>query len=157
MTLFELMRQAFQYVAERGQLPFKPVLMLEDDEAMIPTGRERLAKSQRLSAGRTITRVEEMASMKRPRLRAVQARPGAILELTFISGQHFTLDMSKDLKTYPGLEPLTNGNAFEGAALGDGGWTVEWPELDIQIGADTLFLDALAQAAPDGNTRIFIR
>jgi hypothetical protein len=97
-----------------------------------------------------------MASMKRPRLQAVQARPGAILELTFISGQHFTLDMSKDLKTYPGLKPLTKGNAFKGATLGDAGWTVEWPELDIQIGADTLFLDALAQAAPDENTRIFI-
>lgn len=98
-----------------------------------------------------------MASMKRPRLLAVQARPGAILELTFISGQQFTLDMSKDLQTYPGLKPLTKGNAFEGAALGDAGWTVEWPELDIQVGADTLFLDALAQAAPDENTRIFIR
>lgn len=98
-----------------------------------------------------------MASMKRPRLRAVQARPGAILELTFISGQQFTLDMSKDLQTYPGLKPLSRGTAFEGASLGDGGWAVEWPELDIQIGADTLFLDALAQAAPDENTRIFIR
>lgn len=98
-----------------------------------------------------------MASMKRPRLRAVQARPGAILELTFISGQQFTLDMSKDLQSYPGLKPLSKVGAFEGAVLGDAGWTVEWPDLDIQIGADTLFLDALAQAAPDENTRIFIR
>jgi hypothetical protein len=98
-----------------------------------------------------------MASMKRPRLRAVQAQPGSTLELTFINGQHFTLDMSEDLKTYPGLKALTNVKAFVGAILGDGGWTVEWPELDIQIGADTLFLDALAQAAPDENTRLFIR
>jgi DNA-binding XRE family transcriptional regulator len=98
-----------------------------------------------------------MASMKRPRLRAVQAQPGSTLELTFINGQHFTLDMSEDLKTYPGLKPLTKAKAFMGAILGDGGWTVEWPELDIQIGADTLFLDALAQAAPDENTRLFIR
>ncbi len=45
---------------------------------------------------------------------------------------------------------------FEGAALGDDGWSVEWPELDIQIGADTLYLDALAQNAADENTRIFI-
>lgn len=65
--------------------------------------------------------------------------------------------MSKDLQTYPGLKPLAKGKAFEGAALGDAGWTVEWPDLDVQIGADTLFLDALAQAAPDENTRIFIR
>ena len=41
-------------------------------------------------------------------------------------------------------------------SLGDDGWSVEWPELDIQIGADTLYLDALAQNASDENTRIFI-
>ncbi|PYD07341.1 hypothetical protein DND36_32640, partial [Pseudomonas savastanoi pv. glycinea] len=40
--------------------------------------------------------------------------------------------------------------------VGDDGWTVEWPEPDIQIGADTLYLDAQAQAATDENTRIFI-
>ncbi|MGK9416883.1 DUF2442 domain-containing protein [Pseudomonas cedrina] len=97
-----------------------------------------------------------MASMKRPRLRAVQARPGHVLELTFIDGQQFLLDMSRDVDTYPGLKPLQPAKAFKGATVGDDGWTVEWPELDIQIGADTLYLDALAQAAPDENTRIFI-
>ncbi|MDP3847644.1 MAG: type II toxin-antitoxin system RelB/DinJ family antitoxin [Pseudomonas sp.] len=44
----ELMRQALQYVAERGQLPFRPVLMTEDDEALIATVRERLAAPQRV-------------------------------------------------------------------------------------------------------------
>jgi len=34
---------------------------------------------------------------------------------------------------------------------------VEWPDLDIQIGADTLWLDAQAQNAADENTRIFAR
>ncbi|GAB3464191.1 DUF2442 domain-containing protein [Azotobacter salinestris] len=90
-----------------------------------------------------------MASMKRPRLRAVQARPGHRLELTFIDGRRFVLDMREDVAQYPGLKPLQNAMAFVGAALGDDGWTVEWPALDIQIGADTLYLDALAQAAPD--------
>lgn len=98
-----------------------------------------------------------MASMKRPRLRAVQPRPGAKLELTFTNGQRFTLDMSDALQTSPGLAPLAKAKAFEGAILGDGGWSVEWPQLDIQIGADTLLLDALAQTAPAENTRIFIR
>jgi hypothetical protein len=97
-----------------------------------------------------------MASMKRPRLRAVQARPGNKLTLTFVDGRRFELDMSKDVATYPGLKPLQDRKAFAGAALGDDGWTVEWPALDIQIGADTLYLDALAQAAPDENTRTFI-
>jgi len=94
--------------------------------------------------------------MKRPRLRAVQARPGHKLTLTFVDGRRFELDMREDVATYPGLKPLKDRKAFAGAALGDDGWTVEWPALDIQIGADTLLLDALAQAAPDENTRTFI-
>lgn len=94
--------------------------------------------------------------MKRPRLQAVQARSGHRLELTFVDGRRFVLDMREDVATYPGLAPLKATKAFAGATLGDGGWTVEWLELDIQIGADTLLLDALAQAAPDEDTRTFI-
>ena len=97
-----------------------------------------------------------MTSMKRPRLKAVQAHPGFMLKLTFVNGQIFDLDLNNDIEHYPGLKPLHDAEAFAAAAIGDDGWTVEWPELDIQIGADTLYLDALAQSAPDENTRIFI-
>ena len=45
VTPSELMRQALQYVAERGQLP---VLMTEEDETLINTVRERLASPQRV-------------------------------------------------------------------------------------------------------------
>jgi len=48
VTPSELMRQALQYVAERGQLPFRPVLMTEEDETLINTVRERLASPQRV-------------------------------------------------------------------------------------------------------------
>lgn len=48
VTPAEPMRQALQYVAERGELPFKPVRMTEDDEALIATVRERLANPQRV-------------------------------------------------------------------------------------------------------------
>lgn len=98
-----------------------------------------------------------MASMKRPRLRAVQALSGHRLKLTFIDDRTFTLDMTADVATYPGLKPLQQTDTFSKAQLGDGGWVVEWPEPDIQLGADTLLLDALAQNAPDENTRTFIR
>ncbi len=64
--------------------------------------------------------------------------------------------MSADVQRYPGLQPLLEEGALGGASLGDDGWSVEWPEPDIQIGADTLYLDALAQNAVDENTRIFI-
>lgn len=48
VTPSDLMRQTPQYVAERGQLPFKPVLMTEDDEALMATVRQRLAAPQRV-------------------------------------------------------------------------------------------------------------
>jgi len=97
-----------------------------------------------------------MLTMKRPRLSAVQALPDNRLALTFIDGQQLTLDLNRALHAYPGLQPLLALGAFDGASLGDDGWSVEWPELDIQIGADTLYLDALAQNASDENTRMFI-
>ena len=48
VTPSELMRQALQYVAERGQLPFKCVLMTDEDEALLSTVRKRLANPQRV-------------------------------------------------------------------------------------------------------------
>ena len=48
VTPSELMRQTLQYVAVRGQLPFRPVLLTEEDEALIATVRERLAAPQRV-------------------------------------------------------------------------------------------------------------
>jgi len=84
-----------------------------------------------------------MASMKCPRLQAVQAHPGFTLKLTFVNGQVFDLDLNDDIKHYPGLKPLHDVEAFANAAIGVDGWTVEWSDLDIQIGADTLYLDAL--------------
>lgn len=97
-----------------------------------------------------------MASMKRPRLQAVQALGNNRLALTFIDGQQFMLDLSHDVLDYPGLYPLQDPKVFAQAQLADEGWTVEWGEPDIQLGADTLYLDAQAQAATDENTRIFI-
>ncbi|MHC8304766.1 DUF2442 domain-containing protein [Pseudomonas sp. PB3P13] len=97
-----------------------------------------------------------MLPMKRPRLSAVQASPDFRLGLSFIDGQQLTLDLKRDLEAYPALQPLLDARAFEAVTLGDDGWSVEWPAQDIQIGADTLYLDALAQNAADENTRIFI-
>lgn len=98
-----------------------------------------------------------MASvMTRPRLRLVKALTKFRLKLTFIDGRMFVVDFNPLFDESPGLAPLRNQAAFAKACIGeDEGWTVEWPELDIQIGADTLWLDAQAQNAPDENTRVF--
>ncbi len=97
-----------------------------------------------------------MATMKRPRLAAVKALSGHRLRLTFIDGSIYTVALAGEFDKFPGLAPLRDSKAFSRAVVIEGeGWTVEWPALDIQIGADTLWLDAQAQNAPDENTRLF--
>lgn len=97
-----------------------------------------------------------MASMKRPRLQNVQALPDYQLRLTFVDGRVYTVSLAGEFDKFPGLAPLHDPAVFVKACIIEGeGWTVEWPEQDIQIGADTLWLDAQAQNAVDENTRIF--
>jgi len=95
--------------------------------------------------------------MTRPRLARVAAFPDFRLELEFIDGSIRALDMKPLFAASPGLAPLNDPEAFSRVCIGeDEGWTAEWPALDIQIGADTLWLDAQAQHADDENTRIFL-
>jgi hypothetical protein len=100
--------------------------------------------------------VEKMATMKRPRLESVQALADYKLRLVYRDGSAYTVSLAHEFDKFPGLRPLQDPKAFANAQIIEGeGWTVEWPELDIQIGADTLWLDARAQNALDENTRIF--
>ena len=97
-----------------------------------------------------------MATMKRPRLESVKALADYRLQLVFRDGSAYTVSLANSFDKFPGLEPLQDKAAFANAQIIEGeGWTVEWPELDIQIGADTLWLDARAQNAVDENTRVF--
>ncbi|WP_295392976.1 DUF2442 domain-containing protein [uncultured Thiodictyon sp.] len=99
-----------------------------------------------------------MALMKRPRLSGAEALTGHRLRLTFVDGRTYTLDFTPLLDASPGLAPLREASAFAGARVIPGeGWAVTWPALDIQIGADTLWLDVQAQQAPDENTRTFVQ
>ena len=97
-----------------------------------------------------------MLPMKRPRLRSAHVLSDFRLALTFINGQELTVDLGMDIHAYPSLRPLLDREVFATAVVSDDGWIVEWLEPDIQIGADTLYMDALAQNAQDENTRIFI-
>ena len=97
-----------------------------------------------------------MASMKRPRLTRVEPLAGFVLRLTFVEGSVQTVNFEPLFADSPGLAPLADPAVFATARLIEGeGWTVEWPGPDIQIGADTLWLDAQAQNAADENTRTF--
>lgn len=86
-----------------------------------------------------------MLPRKRPRLSSVEPLADFCLALTFVDGQQLCVDLSQDLQRYPGLKPLLDPEVFCAVTLGDEGWTVEWLDPDIQLGADTLYLDALAQ------------
>lgn len=94
--------------------------------------------------------------MTRPRLAAVEALTGYRLRLTFRNGSVMTVDKREAVFSKRGLAPLRDENEFARVCIDEGaGWSAEWPDHDIQIGADTLWLDAQAQNAPDENTRIF--
>ncbi len=97
-----------------------------------------------------------MPTMKRPRLAAVEALADYCLRLTFRDGGVYIVSLQEDIAKRTALKPLQEAQVFAQATLIEGeGWTVEWLIPDIQIGADTLWLDAQAQHAPEENTRIF--
>ena len=95
-------------------------------------------------------------SMTRPRLQAVRSMPDGQLALTFVDGSERTVDLQTDIAELPGLRPLGDPVLFATVEVADAGWTVEWPTADIQIGADTLWLQAQQQSAPDPATRAFV-
>jgi hypothetical protein len=99
--------------------------------------------------------MEKMARMTRPRLTSVEPLPDYRLRLTFVNGSVHTVDFKPLFAESPGLAPLRAPDTFASAVVDQWGWSVEWPERDIQIGADTLWLDAQAQNAADENTRLF--
>ncbi|WP_031437690.1 DUF2442 domain-containing protein [Methylobacter tundripaludum] len=95
--------------------------------------------------------------MKRPRLAAVEPLPNYQLKMTFINGCIMTVDKGEAIFAKPGLAPLRDPAAFAKVRLTNSiGWTIEWTDFDIQIGADTLWLEALLQTSTDENTRTFI-
>jgi hypothetical protein len=83
----------------------------------------------------------------RPRLTAVSPAADYCLDVGFLDGSNGSVDLKPSVFSLPGLVPLRDPAAFAGAVLGEFGWEAEWPEFDIQIGADTLFADMLDQNA----------
>lgn len=96
-----------------------------------------------------------MARITRPRLAAITALADFKMKLAFRNGSDYIVDFLPFFAESKGLAPLRDPLAFAKATVDPDGWVVEWLEFDIQIGADTLWLDAQAQHAPEENTRIF--
>ena len=98
-----------------------------------------------------------MATMRRPRVSTVVPLSDRRLALTFVDGAEYVMDLGPDVEALPGLRPLAAPAAFATVRVADGGWSLEWPIHDIQIGADTLWLDALEQNATNDAQRVFLR
>ena len=81
----------------------------------------------------------------RPRLATVTPAADYCLNVRFVDGSSGTVNMKDFVFSLSSLVPLRDPVAFSGAVLGEYGWEAEWPQLDIQIGADTLFADMLDQ------------
>lgn len=81
----------------------------------------------------------------RPRLMTVSPADDYCLNVCFVDGSSGTVNLKDFIFSLPGLAPLRDPVAFSGAVLGEYGWETEWPQFDIQIGADTLFTDMLDQ------------
>ena len=96
-----------------------------------------------------------MALMKRPRLYKAEPLDNFKMRLTFRNDSIYTVDFKLFFDECKGLAPLRDPAEFAKATIDEWGWTVEWVDRDIQIGADTLWLDAQAQNAPDEQTRLF--
>jgi len=78
-------------------------------------------------------------------LTAVTPAADYCLNVSFADGSNGVVNMKDFIFSLSGLAPLRDPVAFSGVALGEYGWEAEWPQLDIQIGADTLFADMLDQ------------
>lgn len=97
-----------------------------------------------------------MVCMKRPRQAAIEVLAEFRMRLAVVSGEKYTLDFKPLFDESPGLARLRYPEIFATARLIDGeGWSIEWSSLGIQIGSDTLWLDAQAQNASDESRRIF--
>lgn len=83
----------------------------------------------------------------RPRLTAVSSAAEYCLNVRFVNGSSGTVSLKDSIFSLPGLAPLRDLVAFSCAVLGEYGWEAEWPQFDIQIGADTLFADMLDQCS----------
>lgn len=81
----------------------------------------------------------------RPKLSALSPAADYCLNVSFLDGSSGTVSLKDSVFSLPGLAPLRDPAAFSGVVLGEYGWEAEWPQFDIQIGADTLFADMLDQ------------
>jgi len=94
-------------------------------------------------------------SKKHFQLTAVEALPNYRLRLSYADGQTFEVDLSDWINTTKSLAALKDTALFAQAKVGLGGYSVEWIEDELDLGADNLRNLAIEQAGGIGHERIW--
>jgi Protein of unknown function (DUF2442) len=92
----------------------------------------------------------------RPKLTSVTPAADYCLTVSFVGGSSGVVNMKEFIFSLSGLVPLRDPVAFSGVVLGEYGWEAEWPQFDIQVGADTLFADMLDQRSETAADRVTV-
>ena len=86
-------------------------------------------------------------------IKAVKAQPDMTLRVAWSEADPAVIDF-RSIAEAPAYESLRNKELFAQAAVGDWGHSVIWPD-GVEIGADTLWLEALSSWGRD-DTRAFL-
>ncbi len=88
-------------------------------------------------------------STKPPHIASVEALPDLTLRITWSSGGTDIIRLGDLVANGRALEPLVNPTLFNGARVGEDGWTVAWAG-DLELDADHLLRLARNQAVKQG-------
>jgi Protein of unknown function (DUF2442) len=89
---------------------------------------------------------------KPPLVHAVKAKPPAMLEIVWSTGEKLTADVSRLVKRFKLYAPIRNPTVFARAKADPWGHGVNWPG-EIDMGADQLYELAREQAGQWGPER----
>ena len=85
-----------------------------------------------------------MTESRPTRIESVKHTNGHCLRVQFANGKTFTVDLLDLIHRLKGLKPLREGKKFSQAFVGEGGYSVAWPD-ELDVGADRLLELALEQ------------
>lgn len=72
------------------------------------------------------------------RIESAATRGDATLALAWDDGRRAEVDLAPVVAAHPALAPLADPKIFHRIGLADDGWSVEWPECGIDLGAAQL-------------------
>lgn len=97
-------------------------------------------------------------AMREPKILTVEALEDYCLRITWANGLTCVISEKEaifDEVSHPKLRPLQDEAVFTQVSC-EFGWSIGWESVDIQIGADTLWVDYLMQSGKQGAAKFFL-